>query len=141
VLAGALEEAGIPRDSVYLTNAVKHFRFEQRGRRRIHQRPDAGNITACRPWLEAEFSAVDPDVVVCLGATAARAVLRRVVKVGEERGASLESAGRTVVVTLHPSAVLRLRDSSERRDAVAGLVADLRLAWGLADRADGAGTA
>jgi uracil-DNA glycosylase family protein len=137
VLSRALEEAGIPRDSVYVTNAVKHFRFEQRGKRRIHQRPDAGNISACRPWLEAEFAAVDPDVVVCLGATAARAVLRRVVKIGEERGVPLESAGRTVVVTIHPSAVLRLHGSSERNDAIAGLVADLRRAGALVKRARG----
>ncbi|MBW9119100.1 UdgX family uracil-DNA binding protein [Microbacterium trichothecenolyticum] len=128
VLAQALDEAGIARDGIYLTNAVKHFRFEQRGKRRIHQRPDAGNIAACRPWLEAEFAAVDPAVVVCLGATAARAVLGRVVKIGAERGTPLESEGRTVVVTIHPSAVLRLRDSSERGAAIAGLVADLRLA-------------
>jgi DNA polymerase len=139
VLARALAEAGISRGSVYLTNAVKHFRFEQRGKRRIHQRPDAGNITACRPWLEAEFAAVDPDVVVCLGATAARAVLRRVVKIGAERGVPLESEGRTVVVTIHPSAILRLRGSSERDDAVAGLVADLRLAASLVDSAGGRG--
>jgi DNA polymerase len=139
VLARALAEAGISRGSVYLTNAVKHFRFEQRGKRRIHQRPDAGNITACRPWLEAEFAAVDPDVVVCLGATAARAVLRRVVKIGAERGVPLESEGRTVVVTIHPSAVLRLRGPSERDDAVAGLVADLRLAASLVDSAGGRG--
>jgi uracil-DNA glycosylase len=141
VLSRALEEAGIPRDSVYVTNAVKHFRFEQRGKRRIHQRPDAGNISACRPWLEAEFAAVDPDVVVCLGATAARAVLRRVVKIGEERGVPLESEGRTVVVTIHPSAVLRLHGASERNDAIAGLVADLRRAGALVKRARGAGGA
>jgi uracil-DNA glycosylase family protein len=141
VLSRALEEAGIPRDSVYVTNAVKHFRFEQRGKRRIHQRPDAGNISACRPWLEAEFAAVDPDVVVCLGATAARAVLRRMEKIGEERGVPLESAGRTVVVTIHPSAVLRLHGSSERNDAIAGLVADLRRAGALVERARGAGEA
>jgi DNA polymerase len=83
---------------------------------------------------------VDPDVVVCLGATAARAVLRRVVKIGEERGVPLESDGRAVVVTIHPSAVLRLHESSERSDAIAGLVADLRLAGSLAERANGGRT-
>jgi DNA polymerase len=128
VLAQALDEAGISRERVYLTNAVKHFRFEQRGKRRIHQRPDAGNISACRPWLEAEFAAVRPAVVVCLGATAARAVLGRVVKIGAERGRPLEAEGRTVVITIHPSAVLRLRDSSERAAAVGALAADLRTA-------------
>ncbi|GAA5101253.1 UdgX family uracil-DNA binding protein [Microbacterium yannicii] len=128
VLAEALEAAGIDREDVYVTNAVKHFRFEERGKRRIHRRPDVGHITACRPWLEAEVAAVDPDVVVCLGATAARAVLGRVVKIGAERGTPLQSGGRTVVVTIHPSAVLRLRDSRERSEAVAGLTADLRFA-------------
>jgi uracil-DNA glycosylase family protein len=128
VLAQALDEAGISRERVYLTNAVKHFRFEQRGKRRIHQRPDAGNISACRPWLEAEFAAVRPAVIVCLGATAARAVLGRVVKIGAERGRPIEAEGRTVVITIHPSAVLRLRDSSERAAAVGALAADLRTA-------------
>lgn len=132
VLAQALDEADIPRDRVYLTNAVKHFRFEQRGKRRLHQRPDVGNIAACKPWLEAELGAVQPDVVVCLGATAARAVLGRVVKVGAERGTPIDSGGRAVIVTIHPSAVLRLRDSVERSAAVAGLAADLRVARDLA---------
>jgi uracil-DNA glycosylase family protein len=138
VLAQALDEAGIPRERVYLTNAVKHFRFEQRGKRRIHQRPDAGNISACRPWLEAEFAAVRPAVVVCLGATAARAVLGRVVKIGAERGRPIEAEGRTVVITIHPSAVLRLRDSSERAAAVAALAADLRTAADVSATADSA---
>jgi uracil-DNA glycosylase family protein len=138
VLAQALDEAGISRERVYLTNAVKHFRFEQRGKRRIHQRPDAGNISACRPWLEAEFAAVRPAVIVCLGATAARAVLGRVVKIGAERGRPLEAQGRTVVITIHPSAVLRLRDSSERAAAVAALAADLRTAADVSAPADSA---
>lgn len=138
VLAQALEEAGIDRDDVYVTNAVKHFRFEQRGKRRIHQRPEVGNINACRPWLDAEFAAVRPDAVVCLGATAARAVLGRAVKIGAERGTPIPDAGRTVVITIHPSAVLRLRDSSERSAAIAGLAADLRLAAEVAARAGSA---
>ncbi len=138
VLAQALDEAGIPRERVYLTNAVKHFRFEQRGKRRIHQRPDAGNISACRPWLEAELAAVRPAVIVCLGATAARAVLGRVVKIGAERGRPIEAEGRTVVITIHPSAVLRLRDSSERTAAVAALAADLRTAAKVATSAHSA---
>ncbi|MBW9093571.1 UdgX family uracil-DNA binding protein [Microbacterium jejuense] len=128
VLAEALEEAGIARDEVYLTNAVKHFRFEERGKRRIHRRPDVGNITACRPWLEAEFAAVQPEVIVCLGATAARAVLGRPVKIGEERGHPIDGAQAPVVVTIHPSAILRVRDAAERSEARAGLVADLRRA-------------
>lgn len=138
VLAQALEAAGIDRKDVYVTNAVKHFRFEERGKRRIHRRPDAGHITACRPWLDAEVAAVDPDVVVCLGATAARAVLGRVVKIGAERGTPIESGGRTTVVTIHPSAVLRLRDSGERSEAIAGLAADLRLAAQVAQAAESA---
>ncbi|WP_106813630.1 UdgX family uracil-DNA binding protein [Microbacterium timonense] len=136
ILSQALEQAGVSRESVYVTNAVKHFRFEMRGKRRIHQRPDAGNIQACRPWLEAEFAAVQPAVVVCLGATAGRAVLGRVVKVGAERGRPLDSSGRIVVVTIHPSAVLRLRDSGQRSEAVAGLAADLRVAAKLARDVD-----
>lgn len=138
VLAQALEAAGIDRKDVYVTNAVKHFRFEERGKRRIHRRPDAGHITACRPWLDAEVAAVDPDVVVCLGATAARAVLGRVVKIGAERGTPIESGGRPTVVTIHPSAVLRLRDSGERSEAIAGLAADLRLAAQVAQAAESA---
>lgn len=137
ILATALEAAGISRDQVYVTNAVKHFRFEQRGKRRIHQRPEVGHITACRPWLEAEFAAVRPEVVVCLGATAARAVLGRVVKIGAERGSPIEHEGRTVIVTIHPSAVLRQRESVDRAAALDGLVADLR----VADRARGGSSA
>ena len=134
ILDQALRDAGIDRNGVYLTNAVKHFRFEQRGKRRIHQKPEVGNISACRPWLEAEITAVQPDVVVCLGATAARAVLGRPAKVGAERGTLIETGDRVVVVTIHPSAVLRLRDSTERAAAVAGLAADLRLAAGVGGR-------
>ncbi|WP_214466023.1 UdgX family uracil-DNA binding protein [Microbacterium flavescens] len=128
VLDEALRTAGIERDQVYVTNAVKHFRFEERGKRRIHKKPDVGHVTACRPWLEAELRAVDADVIVCLGATAARAVLERPVKIGEERGRVLDHDGRLVVVTVHPSAVVRLREAEERAVAVAGLAGDLRLA-------------
>lgn len=128
VLEAAMEAAGITRQQVYVTNAVKHFRFEQRGKRRIHQRPDVGHITACRPWLDAELAAVRPDVVVCLGATAGRAVLGRPVKIGRERGVPLEHEGHIVVVTIHPSAVLRERDAAQRDVAREGLIADLRIA-------------
>lgn len=128
ILAQALSSAGIERDDVYVTNAVKHFRFEERGKRRIHKRPDVGHINACRPWLEAELRAVDPAAIVCLGATAARAVLGRPVTVGAERGTPIPVGDRVAVVTIHPSAVLRLRDSGERDAAIAGLVADLRTA-------------
>ncbi len=128
VLDEALDAAGIDRDDVYVTNAVKHFRFEERGKRRIHRRPDVGHVVACAPWLEAETAAVDPDCIVCLGATAARAVLGRPVTVGQERGRPLSTGERTVVVTIHPSAVLRMRERAAREDALAGLVADLVVA-------------
>ena len=129
VLDRALEEAGVPRAEVYLTNAVKHFRHEQRGRRRIHQRPDLRHLVACGPWLEAELAVVDPSVVVCLGATAGRAVLGRPVKIGAERGEVLaDPEGRATVVTAHPSAVLRLRGRGGYDEAFAALVADLRTA-------------
>ena len=85
-LADAVDAAGIAREQVYVTNAVKHFRFEQRGKRRIHQKPAVGHIDACRPWLEAEFDVVDPAIVVALGATAARSILGRTVRIGEVRG-------------------------------------------------------
>ena len=129
VLDRALEEAGVARAEVYLTNAVKHFRHEQRGKRRIHQKPDLRHLVACGPWLEAELEVVDPSVVVCLGATAGRAVLGRPVKIGAERGDVLrDPAGRAVVVTTHPSAVLRLRGRGGFDEAFAALVADLRTA-------------
>jgi uracil-DNA glycosylase len=128
LLDEALAEAGIDRSAAYLTNAVKHFRFEQRGKRRIHQKPDVRHVTACRPWLAAELEAVSPDVVVAMGATAARAVLERTVKIGEVRGRVLEEPDRPVLVTTHPSAVLRLRGRDGFDEAFGGLVADLRLA-------------
>jgi uracil-DNA glycosylase family protein len=128
VLDEALAEAGIDRSAAYLTNAVKHFRFEQRGKRRIHQKPDVRHLSACHPWLEAELEAVAPGVVVAMGATAARAVLDRTVKIGEVRGRVLEEPARPVVVTTHPSAVLRLRGREGYDEAFGALVDDLRLA-------------
>lgn len=129
VLDDALEAAGITRGDVYLTNAVKHFRHEQRGKRRIHQKPELRHLVACHPWLEAELEAVDPSVVVAMGATAARAVLGRTVKIGAERGVLLdELPGRSALVTTHPSAVLRLRGRGGYDEAFAALVADLRVA-------------
>ncbi len=128
VLDQALEAAGIPAHDVYLTNAVKHFRFEDRGKRRIHKKPGTAHITACHPWLAAERAVVRPAVVVCLGATAARAVLGRPVKVGEVRGELLSEDGGPVLVTTHPSALLRLRGRGGWDAAFAELVADLRAA-------------
>jgi DNA polymerase len=131
VLHEAMAQAGIAREDVYLTNAVKHFRFEDRGKRRIHVKPDLAHMTACHPWLEAELAVVDPRVVVLLGATAGRAVLGRPVRIGAERGRLLdELPGRRTLVTTHPSAVLRLRGKPDRDDALAELAADLRVACG-----------
>jgi uracil-DNA glycosylase len=136
LLAEAVDAAGIPRDQVYVTNAVKHFRFERRGKRRIHEKPSVGHIVACRPWLEAEFDAVGPSVIVALGATAARSVLGRTVRIGEVRGKVLppDVAGAPsalpapTVVTTHPSALLRIEDPADRMAAFESLVEDLRAA-------------
>ncbi|WP_261166264.1 UdgX family uracil-DNA binding protein [Microbacterium sp. Marseille-Q6965] len=131
LLDDAVAAADIDADRVYRTNAVKHFRFEQRGKRRIHAKPAVGHVVACRPWLEAELETVRPAVVVALGATAARAVLGRTVRIGEVRGMVLESSdptGTAAVVTAHPSSILRVRDDAERRAAFDGLAADLRRA-------------
>ena len=120
----ALEEVGIDRSRVYVTNAVKHFKWEPRGKRRIHQKPNAGELAACRPWLEAELTVVEPRVLVCLGATAAQALLGRTFRVTKQRGIPVDSPlAEVVVATIHPSAILRARD----RDAeYAGFVADLK---------------
>ena len=129
-----LDEAAIDRDSTYVTNAVKHFKWIARGKRRIHQRPDAAEIAACRPWLEAELEALEPDVLLCLGATAAKAVIGPQFRVTKDRGRFLTGAdtrldgfGGEVTATLHPSALLRISEDDERREARAGVVADLRV--------------
>jgi DNA polymerase len=131
LLQDALDEAGVPRDDVYVTNAVKHFRFTERGKRRIHATPQVTHIKACLPWLEAELTLVDPALIVCLGATAARALLGPDFRVTEQRGEVLELATpmgmRPVLATVHPSAVLRAT-AEERNEAFAGLVSDLRTA-------------
>ena len=132
VLDEALELAGIARGDVYLTNAVKHFRFERRGKRRIHEKPGVAHIEACHPWLEAELGIVRPRVVVCLGATAGRSVLGRPVKVTQERGRPLDvDAPYEVVVTTHPSALLRLRDRGDYAGELRALADDLRTAVAL----------
>jgi len=128
MLDRALEAAGIDRRLAYVTNAVKHFRYEQRGKRRIHQRPGAEHIRACRPWLDAELEVVRPRVLVCLGAVAAQALLGSKVKVTKDRGKPLESdLAPFVLVTIHPSAILRERDEPAREEAFAAFVADLRV--------------
>jgi DNA polymerase len=135
VLDEALERAGIDRDRVYLTNAVKHFRHETRGKRRIHQKPAVGHIVACQPWLTAELASVRPDVVVAMGSVAARSVVGRPVKINDERGRWLDDEpaaivpGAALMVTSHPSAVLRLRgvdDPGLARREMNALVRDLR---------------
>jgi DNA polymerase len=128
LLDKALADAGIPRDEVYVTNAVKHFKWEPRGKRRIHKKPRISEVKACRPWLEAELRAVKPAVVVCLGAVAAQSVFGAQFKLMQSRGKVLSSAlaGR-VVATIHPSAVLRAPDPEGRRAAYETLVADLKV--------------
>ena len=131
LLQDALAEAGVPKEDVYVTNAVKHFRFTERGKRRIHATPQVSHIRACLPWLEAEVKLVDPALIVCLGATAARALLGSSFRVTKQRGEVLELATpvgvRPVLATVHHSAVLRAT-GDDRDQAFAGLVADLRTA-------------
>ncbi len=141
MLDRALEGAGVDRADVYTTNAVKHFKYRQRGTRRIHQRPSVAEMSACRPWLRAEIDLLSPAVVVALGATAARAMLGRAAPVGAIRGRCLEGElFSPVVVTAHPSSVLRERDRDARQASLRALTEDLRLAAAIvaaANRADG----
>jgi DNA polymerase len=128
MLVRALEAAGIDRSLAYVTNTVKHFRFEERGKRRIHQRPGSEHIKACRPWLDAELEVVKPRVLVALGAVAAQALLGSGVRVTKDRGRALESdLAPVVMVTIHPSAILRERDDPAREAAFEAFVADLRV--------------
>jgi uracil-DNA glycosylase family protein len=132
LLDRALEAAEIPRRSVYVTNAVKHFKWEPRGKRRIHQKPNRTEVVACHQWLAEELELVDPSVVVALGATAGQSLLGPSFRVGAARGTVLDLDGRALVGTVHPSAVLRSRDHAEREAAFDGLVADLVRARDLA---------
>ena len=128
LLDRALEAAGVERDEVYITNAVKHFKWEARGKRRLHKTPAQREIDACHPWLERELATVKPHVVVCLGATAAKAVIGKAFKVSTQRGQFVPSeAAPYVFATLHPSALLRLRDDAEREAAFGQFVKDLKL--------------
>jgi DNA polymerase len=123
----ALEKAGIDRASVYVTNAVKHFKFIQRGKRRIHNKPDAGEISACRWWLDQERALIKPAVTVALGATAARSLIGKVVTISKVRGAPLTLAdGSECWVTVHPSSLLRMPEPERRKEARAMFVADLK---------------
>jgi len=130
VLDEALEAAQIARSSVFTTNAVKHFKYRMRGKRRIHQRPSAGEVAACRRWLVAEIELLSPEVTVALGATAAHALLGRATPIGANRGQLLDSEliAPPVLVTAHPSSVLRERDRAARSEALEALAADLRVA-------------
>jgi len=128
LLDRALTDAGIDRVLVYITNAVKHFGFAHARGMRLHKSPQAAHINACRPWLVAEVAAVRPQVIVALGAVAARAVCGRPVTIAAVRGRVIDAALGRVVVTTHPSALLRLREHDEREQAFALLVRDLRMA-------------
>jgi uracil-DNA glycosylase family protein len=129
LLDEALAEAGIDRADAYVTNAVKHFKWEPRGKRRIHQKPNAAELAACRPWLDAELEVVQPHVLVCLGATAAQALLGRGVRVTKDRGRPLESELAAVAfATVHPSSILRAPDATSRERERALFVDDLRVA-------------
>ena len=129
LLDEALEDAGISRKDAYVTNVVKHFKWEPRGKRRIHAKPGAVEIAACVPWLEAELELVKPRVLVCLGATAAQALLGRNFKVTQQRGKFVESKlAQYVMATVHPSSILRARDSETRHAEMLSFVADLTAA-------------
>jgi DNA polymerase len=127
LLDQALVEAGINRDEVYVTNVVKHFKWEPKGKRRIHKKPNAREITACRPWLDAELDLIKPEVLVCLGATAAQALLGREFRVSEQRGEFIDSSlAPHVMATVHPSSILRAPDEETRRAERKRFVEDLK---------------
>jgi uracil-DNA glycosylase family protein len=128
LLDKALAEAGIDREQIYITNAVKHFKWEPRGKRRIHKKPNSMEIAACKPWLEAEIEALHPAVIVCLGATAAQALLGRQFKVSTQRGVGVPSPlAPFVMATVHPSALLRAPDEETRQFEMRRFIADLKL--------------
>jgi DNA polymerase len=127
LLDRALVEAGIDRNDVYVTNVVKHFKWEPRGKRRIHKKPNAGEIGACRPWLDIELTLVKPRLVVCLGATAAQALLGKTFKVSQRRGEFIEGVMQPVVMaTVHPSSILRAPDEEARHAEMRRFVEDLK---------------
>ena len=129
VLDRALKDAGIPREETFVTNAVKHFKFEMRGKRRLHKRPNAYEIERCKWWNDFERAIVRPEVVVALGATAARSLTGRAVTISGMRGKPVEMRdGARLVITIHPSALLRMDDEAAREDAYREFVKDLRMA-------------
>ena len=128
VLDEALELAGIDRSTTYVTNAVKHFKWTARGKRRIHAKPSWSEIAACHPWLQSELEVIEPTVVVCLGATAAQALLGKQFRVTRQRGTWVESdLAEHVTATIHPSSILRQRTDEERHREMEGFVEDLKL--------------
>jgi uracil-DNA glycosylase family protein len=128
LLDRALVKAGVDRDEVYITNAVKHFRFERRGKLRLHKKPSAEQIHACRPWLDAELATLKPEVLVCLGATAAQALLGSSFRITKQRGQWIPSElAPHVMATAHPSSILRAPDDDAREAGFEALVADLSL--------------
>jgi DNA polymerase len=127
LLNDALDEAGIDRSLTYVTNVVKHFKWEPRGKRRIHKKPNAGEIAACRPWLEAEIGLIKPKVIVCLGATAAKALLGPKFRVSKQRGQFIESTlAPYILATVHPSSILRAHDDETRRVEKRRFIDDLK---------------
>jgi uracil-DNA glycosylase len=138
LLDRALAEAGVDRRRVYVTNTVKHFKFEPRGKRRLHKRPNASEIKICRRWLFEEIQAIGPRLIVALGATAAQGLAGRAIPVQSNRGAVLDVAnGLRVLVTIHPSALLRLQGEEEKRSAYASFLSDLRSIERLAELSTG----
>ena len=128
ILDKALEAAGIDRREVYVTNAVKHFKWEPRGKRRIHKKPNQLEILACRPWLEAEIGVTKPQVIVCLGATAAQSLLGKAFKVTQSRGQLLpHQFAPYIMATVHPSSILRAPDDEKRHEEMAKFIEDLKV--------------
>jgi uracil-DNA glycosylase family protein len=128
LLDKCLESAGIDRSSVYVTNAVKHFKWEPRGKIRLHKKPNSLEIAACRPWLDQEIAAIRPGIIVCLGATAAQAILGSQFRLTKHRGEVFPTANGPVTATIHPSAILRMPEPAEKEAEIAALVSDLKFA-------------
>jgi DNA polymerase len=128
LLDAAFEEAGIPRDETYVTNAVKHFKWEPRGTRRLHAKPSAREVGACRPWLETEIALIKPPMIVCLGATAAQSLMGPAFRITKQRGQVFSDTpwAPWVMATIHPSAILRIPEADMRDQAHAGFVGDLK---------------
>ena len=129
VLDEALAEAGIERTTVYITNTVKHFKWKPQGKRRLHQKPNAAEISACRPWLDSEISVIAPELLVCLGATAAQALLGPAFRVTRQRGEFIQAPGLPLTMaTVHPSSILRAPDEESRQFEMKAFIRDLRQA-------------